>query len=387
MRKDVEKHLHRANCQFLQEPQEPATCDFARLFDGFLVHVLRLDSEEYRRAFWREAYQNGHTIGHVPRTFDGFVKRNARSLDKTVSLILSVLVMFGVYAGLAILRNRLSRLIRRMRRPAYYEQERQRRLELAAERRKIRLRYTLNPRPSYDAIRTALSAARGSPEGALRCGSLMQDLECSVDNTLVFDKHGRIAGRRGGIKRLLQRDAPDLFSKYSTLMRHKAMAKRFRQTCGLADPIPADMLLEQSHTLSSRNTAVDTQPTENASSITPPSKNTSSNSPAPESMTPEAPQCCSDGGHADCAVKESSHAGGDRRVNLPELIPARNIAREIIGKCEGTIISLEAELALRLDPDCIPVPGKNCATVRMHLGGRPRVLKRAIDWLLRRSAA
>ena len=39
---------------------------------------------------------------------------------------------------------------------------------------------------------------------------------------------------------------------------------------------------------------------------------------------------------------------------MPGIGPARNIAKEILDECEGTIKSLEAVLALRLAPDSIP---------------------------------
>jgi len=383
MRKDVERHLRKRNCRILQAPKEPVPCDFGRLVDGFLVQVLRIDSMEYHREFWREAYQNGHTIGHVPRTFTGFVRRNAHSLDQLAGLLLSVLVMFGAYAGLAILRERLSRLIRRMRRPTYYERERARRQALAARRRKIRARHTLNPRPGYDAIRSALAGARGSPGGALRCGSLMQDLECFVDNSLRLDRRRRIVGRNGGIKRLLQREAPDLFAKYSTLMRYKAMSKRFRQACGLSDPVPADMLL-----------------------AAPPASAAEPSAAVGDRRTdrlPDSPH----GVQRESAGKGAGEGCDNRFENLPELVPARSISRTILSECEGTLISLEAALALRLDPDCIPAKrsdsgggpasphGPEVPTPRGAGGerdggrtcGRPRVLRRAVEWLLRRRAA
>ena len=71
MRKAVEEYLESKGCRVVRPPAEPAPITFEGLVDGFLVHVLRLDSESYRRAFWYEAYRNGHTIGHVPRTFTG----------------------------------------------------------------------------------------------------------------------------------------------------------------------------------------------------------------------------------------------------------------------------------------------------------------------------
>ena len=348
MRKAVEEYLESSGCRVERPPGEPAPLTLGGLVDGFLVHVLRLDPESYRRAFWREAYRNGHTIGHVPRTFEGFFRRNARTFEQRVSLFLALTALFGAYTVLTLLVRQLSLIVRRLRRPAYYERERERRRKLADARREIRRHHTLNPRPPFDAIRAALRDARRSPEAALRLGSLLEDLECFVDNTLRFDGRGRIVGRRGGIKRLLQREAPDLFEKYSTIMRYKAMAKRFRQACGTGEPIPPAMLLPA-------------QETAGPSGHAPP--------PGPATAGPD--------------LTSESSAGAMAEEMRKGLARARGAAREILGECEGTLISLEAALALRLDPDCIPAQGE--AYVRKP--GRPRIPKKVIGWLARRQVA
>ena len=342
VRKAVEEHLESRGCRVARQPAEPAPATLESLADGFLVHVLRLDPEGYRRAFWREAYRNGHTIGHVPRTLEGFIRRNARTFEQCVSLLLALAALFGAYAVATLLYRRLALVVRRLRRPAYYERERERRRRLAAARREIRRHSTLNPRPTFDAIRAALRAAHGSPEDALRLGSLLEDLECFVDNTLRFDGQGRIVGRRGGIKRLLQREAPDLFAKYSTIMRHKATAKRFRQACGAGEPVPPALLLPAPADAPDASAPADSNP-----------------APAPE----PAP-------------------AGQTPVSAA-LSRAREAAREILGECEGTLVSLEAALALRLDPNCIPAKGEGY----VRTPGRPRVPKRVISWLVRRRVA
>ena len=346
MRKAVEEYLKDCGRRVERPPEEPAPLTLGGLVDGFLVHVLRLDPESYRRAFWGEAYRNGHTIGHVPRTFEGFLRRNARTFEQKVSLFLALTALFGVYTVAALLYRRLSLVLRRLRRPAYYERERERRRKLAEARREIRKHHTLNPKPTFDAIRAALRVARSSPEDALRLGSLLEDLECFVDNSLRFDISGRIVGRRGGIKRLLQREAPDLFEKYSTIMRYKAMAKRFRQACGAGEPVPPATLLPAQGTVG-------------------PSGHAPSPATADPALTSES---------APAAIAEGMRKGLGR---------AREAAREILGECEGTLISLEAALALRLDPDCIPV--KEEAYARKP--GRLRIPKRGVAWLARRRVA
>ena len=339
MRKAVEEYLEDRGCRIVRQQAEPAPCTFETLVDGFLVHVLRLDSESYRRAFWREAYRNGHTIGHVPRTFEAFFRRNARTFEEKVSLLLGVAALFGAYTVATLLYRRLSLIVKRLRRPTYYERERERRQKLAIARREVRKHHTLNPQPTFDAIRTALHTARSSPESAIRLGSLLEDLECFVDNTLIHDSAGQIVGRRGGIKRLLQREAPDLFAKYSTIMRYKAMAKRFRQACGSAEPVPPATLLPTQETAGPVST------------------------PAPEAADP-APDGLTDEMWA-------------------KLVAPREVARTILEECEGTLISLEAALALRLDPDCIPATGEEY----VRKPDSPRIPRKVISWLVRRQVA
>ena len=327
----------------MRPPAEPAPITFEGLVDGFLVHVLRLDPESYRRAFWYEAYRNGHTIGHVPRTFGAFFRRNARTFEEKASLLLALAALFGVYSLATLLCRRLSLVVRRLRRPAYYERERERRRKLAEARREIRRHHTLNPKPTFDAIRAAIRVAHGSPEDAIRLGSLLEDLECFVDNTLIHDAQGQIVGRRGGIKRLLQREAPDLFERYSTIMRYKAMAKRFRQACGSGEPVPPAALLPAPVAADSGSAPVPTAP-----------------APAPTALPGDA-------------------AAGPQA----DLARARETAREILAECEGTLISLEAALALRLDPDCIPANGEQY----VQKPGRPRIPRKVIGWLVRRRVA
>ena len=363
MRKAVEEYLEDRGCYVVRPPAEPVPLTLESLVDGFLVHILRLDSENYRRAFWREAYRNGHTIGHVPRTFEAFFMRNAHTFEQKVSLLLALATLFGAYTMVTLLYRRCSLLVKRLRRPTYYERERERRQKLAEARREIRKHHTLNPRPTFDAIRAALRVAHGSPEDALRLGSLLEDLECFVDNTLIHDVQGQIVGRRGGIKRLLQREAPDLFAKYSTIMRYKAMAKRFRQACGSGEPIPPAMLLPEPE-------SVDTTP------VPPPGP--MSIAPAPSSAETPVDAAPADTASAQAPVPVAASDGLQAG-----LVRARKTAQEILGECEGTLISLEASLALRLDPDCIPAHGE----LYVRMPGRPRIPKTVIGWLVRRRVA
>ena len=150
------------------------------------------------------------------------------------------------WSAMNAVRKELTRRIARAKhiamRPAYYERERARRLALASERRKVRRRSTSSPCPTREQILDAWVRAKDSGEAMLRFGSLMEDLECYVDNSLIHDG-GVIIGRRAGIKGWLQMNIPALYLKYKTVMAYKAAAKRMRQLIGLTDPAPLSSVM------------------------------------------------------------------------------------------------------------------------------------------------
>ena len=131
----------------------------------------------------------------------------------------------------------------RLRRPLYYAQEKARREALAKERRRVSGRRTSNPCPTRDEMLDAWMHRRESHEAAVRFGSMVHDLECYVDNSLLRDGAGAIVGRRGGVKAWLQENIPALYVRYTTVMRYKAMAKKLMQVTGLSDPVPAAAVL------------------------------------------------------------------------------------------------------------------------------------------------
>jgi len=133
----------------------------------------------------------------------------------------------------------------RLRRPLYYAHERARREALGEERRRTGRRRTTNPCPTRDAILDAWVHRRDSHAAAVHFGSMVHDLECYVDNSLLRDEDGAIIGRRGGVKAWLQENIPALHVRYTTVMRYKAMAKKLRQVVGLADPVPAEAVLAE----------------------------------------------------------------------------------------------------------------------------------------------
>ncbi len=131
----------------------------------------------------------------------------------------------------------------RLKRPSYYARENARRRALAAERRKVRMRMTANPCPTREEVLDAWVHAKDSREAMLRFGGMMEDLECYVDNSLRYGRNGEVVGRAPGVKGWLQMNIPALYSKYKTVMRYKAAAKKMRQVVGLGDPMPVSTIL------------------------------------------------------------------------------------------------------------------------------------------------
>ena len=143
---------------------------------------------------------------------------------------------------------RVAKLKAAERRPRYYAAENERRRALAAERRKIRVRTTTNSCPTREAILEAWKHRRDSHEAAIRFGSLLEDLECYLDNSLRRDENGVIVGRNPGIKGWLCDNLPEILDKYTTAMHYKAMAKKLKQVVEIADPTPADVVLPRGAT-------------------------------------------------------------------------------------------------------------------------------------------
>ena len=319
MDKAIERYLARRGIHKTVKPaSERSFTERAPDFFGwFHQSVLGLDTEEYRREFWREAYRTGHTIGHVPHTLDDYLfRRRAAFSQEMFGIFMYALFMGGSFA-VWVMRRQIDKHIRRLKRPGYYEAELARRKQMAEERRKLRRRRTLNPCPTPDALIEAFAKAKNSPADMIRFGSLLEDLECYVDNSIMFDEFGNVAGRKGGIRQYLAGNAPELSKRYKTVMRYKALSKKFRQALGAKDPVPASMLLPDDSEKPAKNTEKHAGTAENT------------------------------------AVEQQESEVEDAReftsvVNLKGL---REKAGELLSGCEGTCVSLMAALEVRLSPD------------------------------------
>ena len=204
--------------------------------------------ERRRRRAKAKRRSRAKEFGDICEMSDGLAIRWRRDgFFEGEEFALTVLRDMGYYAYLDFMRResgrRVSRLKAHVRRPSYYAAENARRRALAAERRKIRLRRTDNACPTKEQILDAWIVRRKSHEDAIRFGSLIEDLECYIDNSLRRDEDGVIVGRNPGVKGWLRDNIPALALQYTTVMRYKAAAKKLKQITELADPTPMDVVL------------------------------------------------------------------------------------------------------------------------------------------------
>ena len=203
----------------------------------------RRGRREARHLWYAEAYDRA-LVDHIQPLNDEEADFLLHNPLVALQLALGVTDLRGLRCLRRGLTQEVNRLQARACRARYYARDNARRRALAAERRRIARRTTLNPRPTPEALRAAFAARGASPEAKVRLGGLLEDLECHVDNCLRFGPDGEILGRNGGVKAWLREHAPELFDRYKTLMRYKALAKRLRQAAGIADPVPASAVFD-----------------------------------------------------------------------------------------------------------------------------------------------
>ena len=319
-------------------------------FKWFHESVMGFDSEEYRREFWREARKTGQTIGHMPYGLREYHRR--RDVRRAGGAILLELIIGGSALAVWLIRRMIDRHIQRLRRPTYYETERARRLGLAEERRCIRRRRTINAMPSKKELLEAFSKAKESPANMIRFGSLIEDLECYVDNTPYF-KNEQLVGRRGGIRRHLEREIPELYARYKTVMKYKALSKKFRQATGIEDPVPAASILpdeSNSERCEGDENSVRIEISWGEGDGMERVMQGNRQKAAEKGKEKQKEQSVQKGmkkGKGMQKGKEFDWSGfglGEKRI----------LAKEILGACEGTAMSLAAQLETRINPDYTP---------------------------------
>lgn len=383
-------------------PEELA--DDECFIDWFGRTVLRVDDDAYRRAFWREVFTTGHTIGPLPRTWRGAVRElsGCPFYGNGLDIWLALFVVMGGTFPFWFLARLLSRRIDHWRRPSYYVRERERRHRLSDARRAVRVRRTVNPKPSLDEIRTALAHVRETATrtrthaggalrqgdshalAVLRLGALLEDLECYVDNH-AYATRGvpGVRGRAPGIKGLFANEAPDIHEHYKFAMRCKSIAKKYRQACGCLDPVPVDALLPlRVGDFTAERPGVEPHGPETDGR----------DADAGKTVFP-AYACLRDAstlsdwmrGHGNTAYLRERGIHADMRFTARQLPgpSARKAATEILLFGNGTLIALEAAIALKIDPACVAEEPEPHVCVKRPMGGRGaiRLPARVRRWL------
>ena len=98
--------------------------------------------------------------------------------------------------------------------------------------------------PTPEALEAAWAKSRRSLEWKLRLGSMLEDLEPSVDQSYIRDDDGAVVGREPGIRGWLMEHCVEVFDHYKTAMGYKALAHRFRLAIDLPEPFTLEDVLD-----------------------------------------------------------------------------------------------------------------------------------------------
>ena len=381
MDKQIKRHLERRGIWLAHGRPARGLLGSDGGLDAFLrwfhEDVMMFDSMEYRRRFWREACRRGHTVGHMPNTAVEFTDPRIHRYDTWLANLALLMAAMGVSAVVWHLARALDAHIRQLRRPTYYEVERLRRAKLAAERRRIRRRTTTSPCPTPEMLRDAFAHALDATTDMIRFGSMLEDLECYVDNSIVWSEDkGRIVGRRGGIRQWLRENAPDLSERYKTVMKYKALAKKFRQAVGVCDPIPAAAVLppEQSQKRDdsemARKRREEGRKREYCSEHSRRRQRKADRTKTTGERNRGSPVEAAKALSVDAARALPVEAAKALSVDAAKVSPM-DAAKALLEACEGTVASLSARLALMVSADFVPC--ENTARTKISRGdGRGR---------------
>ena len=149
-------------------------------------------------------------------------------------------------AGLAVLIFRyLARYLEKQEKSYIYE------CEQAYCTCRVNRKNSVNPPPTPAALEAAWAATRGGRRGdpavlaaRLRLGSMLSDLEPTVDQSYIRDETGAIVGRQPGLRGWIGFYTPSLVPHYKSLMAYKALADKLRLALHIEDPDTIDNVLE-----------------------------------------------------------------------------------------------------------------------------------------------
>jgi len=97
--------------------------------------------------------------------------------------------------------------------------------------------------PTGPELVAAWAAKGNSQKDFIALLSILGELACFVDFSLEHKGgFGSIGGRRGGLKAFLEREAPELASRYKSVSRYMSLAKRFKETFNYYPPAALSLL-------------------------------------------------------------------------------------------------------------------------------------------------
>ncbi len=342
--------------------------------ESLLDDLMPVDDLPGMALYFRIMRVVGDAIGvaaeaHIALTHTLFPRYRWAAMDLMTGMM--AVAPFSAVSALWFVPRLVALGLRKVRRPGYYEREKARRQALAHERRSTRRRTTLNPVPTPEALLAQFARIRHNPREMLVFGSMLEDLEAYVDNSLVRDVDGTIIGRNGGIKQWLRENCAEFGKRYHTVMRYKALAKRFKQAIDLEDPVPVTYAIAAAEA-PLEIVAGDPQ-------TVAVSEGTEMQLRCGQNSGLEDGRCdgrCVDGVRVEdgrCVVegvtperfrrlRESEYvADGCRR--LARLIAAGQDAKVFLDECRTTKKNLDERLAMLLEPDMTPASPR----VRKHL--------------------
>lgn len=209
----------------------------------------------------------------------------------------------------------------------------------------------------------------------IRFGSVLEDLECYVDNSAIFDGNGNIVGRKGGIRQFLREEIPELAQRYKTVMKYKTLAKRFRQVLGVQDPVPASKLIEKEGVNKRYESCQKVR-----------MKRDCEYWGGEREFVSE--RSIERGLGEDCAESTEKITGAiDVIVNTNSLGKGENnedvkvVARKLLSECENTYMSVSAMITLMISPDYTPRLAPEAQRLRTLLAEAKYVPKGALAML------
>ena len=224
----------------------------------------------------------------------------------------------------------------------------------------------------------------------LRLGALLEDLECYVDNH-AYATRGvpGVRGRAPGIKGLFANEAPDLHEHYKFAMRCKSIAKKYRQACGCLDPVPVDALLPlRMEDFTAERPGVEPHGPETDGRTDGGNVDVDAGQlvfPAYACLRDVSALSAWMRGHGNTAYLRERGINADMRFTARRLPgpSARKAAAEILLFGNGTLIALEAAIALRIDPACVAEEPEPHVRMKRPMGGRRAIRppERVRRWL------